>query len=97
MIDTARHYLPKSAILRTLDAMQFNKLNVMHIHITDDESFPIWLESIPEIPETATFSSSQKYMPADIKEIVDKATENGIRIIPEIDSPGHSRSWGLSE
>lgn len=58
MIDTARHFLPKSAILRTLDAMMYNKLNVMHIHLTDDESFPVWVESIPEIPTTATFSPS---------------------------------------
>lgn len=56
MIDTARHYLPKQAILRTLDAMSFNKLNVLHIHLTDDDSFPIWLESITEIPKTASFS-----------------------------------------
>ena len=58
MIDTARHFLPVSTILRTLDAMMYNKLNVLHIHITDDESFPIWVDSIPEIPLTASFSSA---------------------------------------
>ena len=47
MIDTARHFLPKSVILRTLDAMQYNKMNVMHWHITDDESFPLQLETFP--------------------------------------------------
>lgn len=97
MIDTARHFLPVSTILRTLDAMMYNKLNVLHIHITDDESFPIWVESIPEIPLTASFSSAQRFSVDDIKTLLARATQNGIRIIPEIDSPGHARSWGLSE
>lgn len=29
-------------------------------------------------------------------DILNRATENGIRVIPEIDSPAHARSWGLS-
>jgi len=49
MIDTARNFLEKSSILRTLDAMMYNKLSVLHWHITDDESFPIELPSIPEM------------------------------------------------
>ena len=49
MLDTARHFISKAAIIRTLDAMMFNKLNVLHWHITDDESFPLELKSYPEI------------------------------------------------
>ena len=84
MIDTARHFLPKEAILRTLDAMMYNKLNVLHIHITDDESFPIWLESIPQLPLTASFSDEQRYMPDDVRALIAKANSNGIRVVPEV-------------
>jgi len=41
MIDTARHYLKVSTILRTIEGMGMNKLNALHWHISDDESFPL--------------------------------------------------------
>ena len=41
MLDTARHYLNKDVIKRTIDGMMFNKLNVLHWHIVDAESFPL--------------------------------------------------------
>jgi len=97
MIDTARHFLSKVAIKRTIDAMSYNKLNVLHWHITDDESFPIELQSFPEITKTGAYSSDEIFSSADVHEIVKYATEKGIRIIPEIDSPGHCRSWGQSD
>eukprot|EP01047_Picozoa_sp_COSAG01_P092387 COSAG01_NODE_23771_length_802_cov_1.270270_1_plen_156_part_10 len=40
MIDTARHFLNVSTILRVIDSMAINKLNVLQIHLTDDQSFP---------------------------------------------------------
>lgn len=58
MIDTARHFLPVSTILRTIDALQYNKMNVLHWHITDDESFPLEMFSDPEITNTGAFSKN---------------------------------------
>ena len=40
MIDSSRHFLPVPFIMHILDAMQANKLNVLHWHIVDSNSFP---------------------------------------------------------
>lgn len=54
MIDTSRHFLPVSTIKRALDFMMFAKLNVLHWHITDEDSFPLY---VPKIPELSQFGS----------------------------------------
>lgn len=56
MLDTSRHYFSKKAILRTLDGMMYNKLNVLHWHITDDVSFPLILENYPEMANKGAYS-----------------------------------------
>ena len=97
MLDTSRHFFSKKSILRTLDAMMYNKLNVLHWHITDDVSFPIELESYPELAAKGAYSSSETYSKQDVLDVIERATSNGIRVIPELDTPGHVNSWGFNE
>jgi hexosaminidase len=49
MLDTARNFLPLRAIQRTLDAMAACKLNVLHWHATDSQSFPLELPRVPQL------------------------------------------------
>lgn len=49
LLDTARNYLPLSAILRTIDGMAHVKLNVLHWHATDTQSFPLYLPRVPQL------------------------------------------------
>eukprot|EP00056_Hartaetosiga_gracilis_P018766 m.11808 g.11808 ORF g.11808 m.11808 type:complete len:760 (+) comp7045_c0_seq2:35-2314(+) len=95
LLDTARHFYPVNNITSLLDAMELIHLNVFHWHMTDDQSFPLDLDSFPSLGEKGAFSLSQRYSHDDIKEIVRHAEDRGIVVIPEIDVPGHASSWSL--
>jgi hexosaminidase len=56
MVDTSRHFLPMHLLYETIDAMMYNKLNVFHWHIVDEDSFPLILDSHPEIAQYGAFS-----------------------------------------
>ncbi|XP_018019404.1 beta-hexosaminidase subunit beta isoform X2 [Hyalella azteca] len=94
MIDTARHFLPMNKIKEMLDLMSMNKYNVLHWHIVDDQSFPYVSDVYPDLSTMGAWDSNRVYTSADIADIVSYATDRGIRVIPEFDTPGHTRSWG---
>ncbi|RLN40695.1 beta-hexosaminidase 2-like [Panicum miliaceum] len=93
LLDTARNYYPVGDILRTIRAMAFNKLNVFHWHITDSQSFPIVLPSVPNLANFGSYSPAMRYTDQDVRRVVRFAEAFGIRVIPEIDMPGHAGSW----
>ncbi|WP_407552719.1 beta-N-acetylhexosaminidase [Streptomyces sp. Pv4-95] len=47
MLDVARHFMPKDGVLRYLDLLAAHKLNVLHLHLTDDQG---WRIEIPRYP-----------------------------------------------
>jgi len=94
MIDVARRWEPVEAIERNLDAMAVVKLNVLHLHLTDDQGFRI--ESLTH-PELQAKGSDGKYFTQDeMRGIIAYAAGRGIRVVPEFDIPGHATSWVVS-
>jgi len=96
MIDTGRHYQPIRQIEKTLRAMRQNKLSVLHWHLVEIQSFPIRSQVFPELSKTGAWSELEKYTLEDMAYIVDYARKQGIRVVPELDQPGHTAAMWFS-
>jgi hypothetical protein len=124
LMDTANHYLSLPLILKFLDAMAAAKMNVLHWHLVDSYSFPYLSDVYPEMAaagawvyEQGSFDDQHReailpnavYSTADLKAVVDAASERGIRIVLEVRfsfknlsrishkflliADGHARPW----
>ena len=98
MIDSARHFLPLSLIRHAIDGLAALKMNVLHWHLIDRESFPIASQAFPQLSAAGAFSAAATYTLDELRAIVAYARQRGVRIIPEIEMPGHgSFSAGMPE
>lgn len=93
LIDVSRHFIPLDVLMRNLDAMAAVKMNVLHWHLSDDQGFRAESKVFPKL--TGMGSDGQFYTQAEIRDLISYAHDRGIRVIPEFDMPGHSRSWFL--
>ncbi|MFE0190996.1 beta-N-acetylhexosaminidase [Streptomyces sp. NPDC058989] len=60
LLDVARHFLPKDGVLRYLDLLAAHKLNVLHLHLTDDQGWRIEIQRYPELTETGAWRERTK-------------------------------------
>jgi hypothetical protein len=93
LVDTSRHFLPVSQLLHTIDALAYSKLNVMHWHLVDAQSFPCGSDTYPELAAKGAYDPAAIYSPDDLRAVVSYGLERGVRIVPEWDLPGHG-DWG---
>jgi len=97
LIDVARHFFDVAALERIIDSMAQYKLNVLHLHLTDDTG---WRIEIPVYPKLVAVGARgdidapgagppRYYRIEDIRELVTYAGQRQITIVPEIEFPGH--------
>lgn len=108
MIDVARAFVDAEGLKRQIDLMGMHNLNVLHLHLTDNEGWRIEIKSHPELAEVGGFRGGDSpvgaqyglwdrryggfYTQEQMREIIDYAKFRNITVIPEIDLPGHSQA-----
>lgn len=109
LVDEGRHFFGKETIKKIIEAMAFNKLNVLHWHLTEDQGWRIEIRKWPELTargsvraESPRFDNSAEgdgrqygpyfYTEKEIEEIVEFAERHHVKIVPELEIPGHSRA-----
>lgn len=55
LLDVARHFLPKDDVLRYVDLLAAHKLNVLHLHLTDDQGWRIQIDRYPRLTEVGAW------------------------------------------
>ncbi|MFD0142955.1 MULTISPECIES: beta-N-acetylhexosaminidase [unclassified Streptomyces] len=61
MLDVARHFMPKGDVLRQLDLMAAHKLNVLHLHLTDDQGWRVEIRRHPRLTEVGAWRARTKW------------------------------------
>lgn len=97
MLDVARHFFQVEDVKRYIDLIASYKMNIMHLHLSDDQGWRIEIKKWPDI--TSIGGSTQVgggrggfYTQDQYADIVKYASERYIVIIPEIDMPGHTNA-----
>jgi len=94
MLDVSRHFFGVADVKRYIDFLATYKMNILHLHLADDQGWRIEIKSWPNLTEIG--GSTQVgggeggfYTQEQYTEIVKYAQERYITVIPEIDMPGH--------
>ncbi|MGN9842718.1 beta-N-acetylhexosaminidase [Nonomuraea sp. H19] len=107
LLDVARHFMTKRDVLRFIDLLALHKLNVLHLHLTDDQGWRLEIRRYPRLTEVGGWRRESQtgwngamdgrphggyYTQDDIREIVAYAARRHVMVVPEIDLPGHTQA-----
>jgi hexosaminidase len=91
-IDVSRHFMPVALVEHQVDAMELVKLNVLHLHLSDSESFSVESKAYPLLQRKGALDG-RYYTQQQIRELIAYARDRGVRVVPEFEMPGHLKSW----
>lgn len=97
MLDVARHFFTVTEVKELIDRLAYYKMNVLHLHLTDDQGWRIEIKSWPNL--TAHGATTEVgggdggfYTQEHYSDLVNYAQQRFITIVPEIDMPGHTNA-----
>jgi hexosaminidase len=97
MLDVSRHFFSVDDVKRYIDLIASYKMNVLHLHLSDDQGWRIEIKSWPNL--TKHGGSTQVgggaggfYTQDQYSDLVKYAQDRFVTIIPEIDMPGHTNA-----
>jgi hexosaminidase len=107
MLDIARHYEPPSAVGRLISQAAAYKINVLHLHLSDDQGFRLVINGFPRLARIGGNGSvgtggrvmdpGGYWTQAQYKAVVADAAAHFVTVVPEVDSPGHTNAIIMSE
>ena len=97
MLDVGRNYMSVPFLKSVVRRLSHYKINVLHLHLSDDPGWRVEVNKYPELTVETSFWPTRQpgkfYTQEDIKSICDFCDSLNIRVIPEIDMPGHSAAF----
>jgi len=107
MLDIARHYQTPEAVMRLIDQAAAYKINVFHLHLSDDQGFRLAINGFPNLTQIGgqgsvgtdgrTMDPGGFWTQAQFREVVADAQAHFMTLVPEVDSPGHNNAIIMSE
>jgi hexosaminidase len=97
MLDVARHFFTVDEVKQYIDLLALYKMNVLHLHLSDDQGWRIEIKSRPELTRAPAETEVGRgtggfYTQEDYAHLVRYAAARFITIVPEIDMPGHTNA-----
>ncbi len=106
-LDVARHFQPLPDLYRFVDLLAAHKLNVLHLHLTDDQGWRFEVLAYPRLTDVGATRAETRlpgraggdgtphggfYTQDQLRALVGYAQQRGVTIVPEVDLPGHVRA-----
>jgi hexosaminidase len=107
LLDIGRHYEPPSAVEQLINQIAAYKIDVLHLHLSDDQGFRLAINGFPRLTTVGAQGSVGTsgrlvdpggfWTQAQYKAVVADAAAHFITVVPEVDSPGHNNAIIMSE
>ncbi len=91
LIDTDRHWQSLPHIYKVIDSIVMTKMNTLHWHIVDWQSWPLESAAYPKVWD-ASWSELERYTFEDVAAVIEYSRQRGVRVVMEFDTPGHAGS-----